>query len=147
MPYIQRGGGLFYSIGDVARRFIMPNLSRATKLAEQIGEKAIKSKAAKNVVESAKSAVTDGLAHAASQVIEGNAPGKAVQQAANKTANTISNTLKKEAKKMGRNLSKRPKPTTNDNIPLKKAKLTPNKPKKQKQKPKQSVKQASKRLI
>lgn len=145
MPYIQRGGGIFNTIADVARRFIMPEISRGTKLAAQLGTRALKSKAASNIIDSAKTAVKDGLVHAANQVVAGEHPGKAVQSGANKTAATISSTLKQEAQKVGKQLKRKLTTIDEPNV-KKKKKSVPAFKATSKAKPVQKIKKSKKSL-
>jgi len=107
MPYIQRGGGIFSTIGDVVKRFALPFFVRAAKTAGSGAVKAIKSNAAKSIVREAKNAVADGLIDTTGKILQGHNVGQAIKEGSNQAKNRVTKVAKREANKIGTNLRKR----------------------------------------
>ena len=102
MPYIQRGGGLFSAVGDLAKRFALPWFVRAVKTAQSGATEAIKSEATKNIVKHAKKAVQDGIVNASNQVLQGENVGKALVDSSNKAKDKIVKAVQAEVAGKGK---------------------------------------------
>jgi len=107
MPYIQRGGGLMNFLGNMAFRYAVPYLTRAAKTAQSGATEAIKSKATKNIISSAKKAIHEGINDATGKILDGHNIGEVIKSTAQNTKGSITNQIQKEAKKVGQNLRKR----------------------------------------
>ena len=109
VPYIQRGGGIFSSIADVAKRYVLPFF---TKAAKQTGESFLDvggPDIVKGVIDHAKKAVEDGLRDASGKILQGENVGETIKNVTNKTKDSITDKLKTEASKVGAKLQKRKK--------------------------------------
>ena len=109
MPYIQRGGGIFSSLGDMAKRYILPFFVTAAKTAKSGALKAVKSNATKNIVKNAKKAVESGIYNASNQILQGQNVGDVIKKTSNATRNKITSNIKQELLKKPRNNKRRNK--------------------------------------
>lgn len=132
--YIQRGGGIFSAMSDLAKRYVMPFFTTAGKTAISGLSKAAKSKATKTIVNKAKDAVEQGLYDAGGKILQGENIGNAIKSSSSKTKEKIQDAMQTEAKKVGTNLRKRA--ANIDEVPSKKAKKEPKTVSKQKSKTK-----------
>ena len=121
--YIQRGGGIFSAISDLAKRYVMPFFTRVGKTAISGLTDAAKSDTTKKIVKKAKDAVEQGLYDAGGQILQGENIGTAIKKTSTKAKNKIKNIVQEEAHKMGSSLRKQAENLNEP--PAKKAKIEP----------------------
>ena len=136
VPYIQRGGGIFSTIADVAKRYVMPFFTRAAKMTGESFMDAAQSAPIQNVIDHAKKAVTEGIKDASGRILQGENVGQALKTVTNQTKSSIANKLKDEAARVGTALRQKRDASlsSNKSTPAKKPKVTPNRGKKKKKK-------------
>lgn len=95
--FIQRGGGIFSSVSDFAVRYARPWFQRAIKTASSSLSKASKSKAAKDIMNEAASAVKSGIRDAGKQILQGENIAETLKNTAGTAKSKIADSLKRRA--------------------------------------------------
>ena len=104
--YIQRGGGFFSALLDSVKNKFMPWAMSFGKTIGSSLSAAAKSKQAKRLTRKATKAVTESLAEAGGNILQGQKIGEAVKSSAEKTKNKIIKAVQDEAYKKGEELKR-----------------------------------------